>query len=213
MTESAQAPVYAVVRGRYNPYFGDEAFKHPKIQRRPPISHITAEGAVHFEDGSFEKNVDHLIFGTGFTWTLPFLPQVPLRNNRVPDLYQHVFYRHDPTLVFVGGVGAGLTFKIFEWQAVAAARVLAGRASLPPIAEQERWETDGISQRGDGQGFIVVNPHYEAYFEKLRELAGEPHNGNGRPLPVFDKAWVASFNAGHELRKQMWRNLSQNAKL
>lgn len=48
--------------------------------------------------------MDHIIFGTGFTWTLPFLPQVQTRNNRVPDLYQHVFYRHDPTLTFVGAV-------------------------------------------------------------------------------------------------------------
>ena len=59
---------------------------------------------MHFEDGTFETDVDYLIFGTGFSWTLPFLPQVATRNNRVPDLYQHVFYRHDPTLVFVGAV-------------------------------------------------------------------------------------------------------------
>lgn len=105
LIDSAQTPVHAVVRGRYNVYFGDEAFKHPKIQRREPISHITPEDrTVHFEDSTFETGVDHIIFGTGFTWALPFLPQVSTRNNRVPDLYQHVFYRHDPTLCFVGAV-------------------------------------------------------------------------------------------------------------
>jgi hypothetical protein len=103
--DSAQTPVHAVVRGRYNVYFGDDAFKHPKILRRAPISHITSDDrTVHFEDGTFETGVDNIIFGTGFTWTLPFLPQVQTRNNRVPDLYQHVFYRHDPTLTFVGAV-------------------------------------------------------------------------------------------------------------
>jgi cation diffusion facilitator CzcD-associated flavoprotein CzcO len=107
LIDSAQTPVIAVVRGRYNMYFGDEAFQHPKIQRRAPISHITSENGnktVYFEDGTTETGVDHIIFGTGFSWTLPFLPQVATRNNRVPDLYQHVFYRHDPTLVFVGAV-------------------------------------------------------------------------------------------------------------
>jgi thioredoxin reductase len=107
LIDSAQTPVLAVVRGRYNMYFGDEAFQHPKIQRRAPISHITSENGdktVYFEDGTSETGVDHLIFGTGFSWTLPFLPQVATRNNRVPDLYQHIFYRHDPTLVFVGAV-------------------------------------------------------------------------------------------------------------
>lgn len=110
LIDSVKAPVTAVVRGRYNPYFGDDAFQHPKIQRRPPIARITSdeqgERTVHFEDGTFETDIDHIIFGTGFSWTLPFLPQVPTRNNRVPDLYQHVFYRHDPTLVFVGAVSA-----------------------------------------------------------------------------------------------------------
>ncbi|OKO97262.1 Thiol-specific monooxygenase [Penicillium subrubescens] len=215
--DSAQTPVHAVVRGRYNVYFGDDAFKHPKILRRAPISHITSDDrTVHFEDGTFETRVDNIIFGTGFTWTLPFLPQVQTRNNRVPDLYQHVFYRHDPTLTFVGAVGAGLTFKVFEWQAVAAARVLAGRATLPSAEEQETWETGRIALRGDGPAFTVINPEFKAYFEGLRELAGEPHEGGqGRPLPPFDQKWVDDFNAGHERRKQMWRraNTAATAKL
>lgn len=96
-------------------YFGDEAFKHPKIKRRAPISHITAEDrTVHFEDGTSESGVDHILFGTGFTWTLPFLPHVPTRNNRVPDLYQHVFWRHDPTLCFVGAVRSHRIYQTSE---------------------------------------------------------------------------------------------------
>ncbi|KAJ5816500.1 hypothetical protein N7447_008733 [Penicillium robsamsonii] len=213
---SAQTPVIAVVRGRYNAYFGDLAFQHPKIQRCPPISHITSndegERTVHFEDNTSETGVDHLIFGTGFSWTLPFLPEVATRNNRVPDLYQHVFYRHDPSLVFVGAVGAGLTFKVFEWQAVAAARVLAGKANLPSIAEQEKWETDRIAQKSDGPGFTVLNPEFEPYFESLRHLAGEPR-GAGRCLPRFEQKWLADFNEGHERRKKMWRRVNQMARL
>ncbi|KAJ5248162.1 hypothetical protein N7524_012122 [Penicillium chrysogenum] len=216
LVDSAQTPVVAVVRGRYNAYFGDLAFQHPKIQRRPPISHITSndrgERTVHFEDGTSETGVDHVIFGTGFSWTLPFLPQVPTRNNRVPDLYQHVFYRHDPSLVFVGAVGAGLTFKVFEWQAVAAARVLAGKANLPSIAEQEKWETDRIAQKSDGPGFTVLNPEFEPYFESLRQLAGEPR-GTGRRLPRFEQKWLSDFDEGHERRKKMWRRANQTARL
>ncbi|CAI7577087.1 unnamed protein product [Penicillium glandicola] len=216
LVDSAQTPVIAVVRGRYNVYFGDLAFQHPKIQRRPPISHITSndegERTVHFEDGTSETDVDHLIFGTGFSWTLPFLPQVATRNNRVPDLYQHVFYRHDPSLVFVGAVAPGLTFKLFEWQAVAAARVLAGKVNLPSIAEQEKWETDRIAVKSDGPGFTVLNPEFEPYFESLRHLAGEPR-GSGRCLPPFDQKWLDDFNEGHERRKKMWRRANQTARL
>ncbi|KAJ5555202.1 hypothetical protein N7535_007642 [Penicillium sp. DV-2018c] len=218
LIDSAQTPVIAVVRGRYNSYFGDLAFQHPKIQRRPPISYITSndqgERTVHFEDGTSESDVDNIILGTGFSWTLPFLPQVPTRNNRVPDIYQHVFYRHDPTLVFVGAVGAGLTFKVFEWQAVAAARVLAGRATLPSIEEQEKWESDRIAVKTDGPGFSVLNPEFEEYFEALRILAGDPAEGApGRRLPRFEQKWLNAFNEGHERRKKMWRRANESARL
>lgn len=107
LVDFAQSPIYAVVRGKYNVYFGDEAFKHPQIERRPPISHISSDNGaktVHFEDGTSVANVDHIILGTGFTWTLPFLPDIPIRNNRVPDLYLHVFHQRDPSLVFLGAV-------------------------------------------------------------------------------------------------------------
>lgn len=107
LVDSAQTPIYSVVRGRYNPYFGDEAFKHPNIKRVPSIARICSdngERTVHFEDGTSVSDVDHIILGTGFTWTLPFLPDLPLRNNRVPNLFLHVFYQHDPSLVVVGGV-------------------------------------------------------------------------------------------------------------
>ncbi|RAH66524.1 uncharacterized protein BO66DRAFT_414363 [Aspergillus aculeatinus CBS 121060] len=212
---SAQSPIYAVVRGKYNPYFGDEAFKHPQIERRPPIAHVSCEDGhrtVHFEDGTSVSGVDYIIFGTGFTWTLPFLPNIPMRNNRIPDVYLHVFHRQDPTLMFIGGVGAGLTFKIFEWQAVAAARVLAGKAQLPPHEERQKWEQDRIAKKGDGPGFLMINPEFEEYFEQLRQLAGEPNEGEpGRRLPPFEQSWVDLFNAGHERRIEMWKKANTTA--
>ena len=105
LIDHAQPPVYSVTRGKYNVYFGGHAFKHPQIRECRPISHISPDDrTVHFEDGTSATSVDHIIFGTGFTWTLPFLPDVPTRNNRVPDLYQHVFYQRDPSLVFIGAV-------------------------------------------------------------------------------------------------------------
>lgn len=100
-------PLYSIVRGKYHPYFFDYAFQHPKIERHPPIARFdSSEGkkAVVLEDGTRIEDVDAVIFGTGYSWTLPFLPSVEVRNNRVPGLYQHVFWREDPTLCFVGAV-------------------------------------------------------------------------------------------------------------
>ncbi|KAL3453441.1 hypothetical protein BJX65DRAFT_263910 [Aspergillus insuetus] len=218
LINTAQSPIYAIVRGKYNVYFDDHAFAHPSIERRPPISRIensTETGActVHLEDGTSISDIDHLIFGTGFSWTLPFLPNLEIRNNRVPGLYLHVFHEADPGLVFLGAVGAGLTFKVFEWQAVAAARVLAGKAPLPPPEERRKWEAERIAAKGDGAGFLMVNPDFEEYFEKLRALAGEPgEDGIGRRLPAFEQKWVDDFSAGHERRIRMWKRANEAAK-
>lgn len=213
----AKGPVYAVIIGhKANGYFGDVAFKHPGIAQKPSISHIDASSGqrtVHFTDGTSVDDVDEIIFGTGYSWSLPFLPHVKVHNNRVPGLYQHVVYQNDPTLLFVGAVGAGLTFKIFEWQAVLAARLLAGRATLPPLEEQQKWERDRITKKGDGPGFTLVFPDFEEYFETVRKLAGEPAKDQpGRRLPPYDKRWFEVFMAGHERRKKWWREENEKAR-
>lgn len=95
---------------------------------------------------------------------------------------------------------------------MAAARVLAGRATLPPTNEQEKWEVGRIAQKGDGPAFTVLNPEFEAYFEALRSIAGNPAPGTpGRPLPPFEPEWVDKFNAGHERRIQMWKRANNAA--
>lgn len=210
LVTTALTPVHAVTVGHtFNTYFGDDAFQHPHIRNHPSIAKVQ-DRTVHFIDGTAVSDVDHIIFGTGYSWTLPFLPQVPVRNNRVPDLYQHIVWRHDPTLLFVGAVGAGLTFKIFEWQAILVARLLAGRATLPPVEEQERWEAGRIDKLGDGPKFTVISPDFEGYFETVRRLAGDG-DGRGRTLPPFDREWLTAFLGGHERRKRMWRRINETA--
>lgn len=209
-------PVHAVVLGHtFNPYFGDVAFDHPRIHKCPSIARVDpSTRAVHLVDGTTLPDVDHLIFGTGYTWSLPFLADVlAVHNNRVPGLYQHVVWREDPTLLFVGGVGAGLTFKIFEWQAVYAARLLAGRGRLPSVAAMQAWEDDRVAAKGDGPRFLVVHPEFAEYFEEVRALAGEPtERGEGRRLPVYDEAWFRAFMDGHERRKEMWTRRNEEAR-
>ncbi|TEA15073.1 Thiol-specific monooxygenase [Colletotrichum sidae] len=212
LTKTAKLPVNSVVNGRKaNLYFGDEAFNHPQIHRRATISRIEGR-TVHFLDGTSVADVDSIIFATGFTWTLPFLPSVKVRNNRVPGLYQHVVYHRDPTLLFIGAVAAGLTFKIFEWQGVLVARVLSGKARLPPAEEQAKWEADRIADKGDDIRFALVHPHFEEYFETVRSLAGEPEGGVGRRLPPFDPSWFQVFIDGLGLRKKMWVRINAEAR-
>lgn len=212
LAEVAKAPVHAITIGHgANRYFGDEAFNNPKIQNHPSIERVSNR-TVHLVDGNSITDVDHIIFGTGYSWTLPFLPQVPVRNNRVPELYQHVVWQKDPTLLFIGAVAAGLTFKVFEWQSVLAARLLASRATLPPLDEMRRWEAERVKVRGDGVKFTLLFPDFEDYFETVRRLAGEGEEGKGRKLPKFRREWVRAFLDGHDRRKNMWKKLNENSR-
>ncbi|KAJ5781842.1 uncharacterized protein N7518_010325 [Penicillium psychrosexuale] len=212
LVETAKEPVHAITIGHAaNGYFGDEAFNHPKIQKYPSIERVSNR-TVHLTNGNCITDVDHIIFGTGYSWTLPFLPAVSVHNNRVPDLYQHVVWQKDPTLLFVGAVAAGLTFKVFEWQSVLAARLLAGRATLPSVEVMQRWEADRVKARGDGVKFTLIFPDFEDYFETVRHLAGKGEEGKGRKLPKFRREWVRAFFEGHERRKAMWKRLNSKSR-
>jgi hypothetical protein len=61
-----------------------------------------------FEDGSYLDDVDHVLFGTGYTFSVPFLPKVQERikksNCRLPGVYQHTWNIEDPSLTFIGQV-------------------------------------------------------------------------------------------------------------
>lgn len=91
--------------------------------------------------------------------------------------------------------------------------MLAGRATLPPLEEQQRWERERIAKKGDGPGFTLVYPDFEEYFETVRKLAGEPTDGGkGRRLPPYEKRWFEVFMAGHERRKKWWKEENEKAR-
>ncbi|KAK7420961.1 hypothetical protein QQX98_002526 [Neonectria punicea] len=174
------------------PTFGWAPFTHPDIDNRPPISAFDPQtGRITFTDNTFISDVDVVLFATGYDFSFPFLPNVKAVNQRVPGLYQHVFKTSDPSLAFTGMVTGGFGMRIFEWQAVAAARVLAGHATLPPRKDMEDWEQDRISKCSDGPLFWALTPDFEEHFEALRAIAGEPAPGTpGRVLPKYDPKWA-----------------------
>ena len=89
-------------------------------------------------------------------------------------------------------LGGGFTFRVYEWQAVAVARHLAGRAkSLPSIPEQLEWERRRVAEKVGGKDYYSIAPNYEEFFEFMRGIAGDPAPGTtGRSLPVFDPEWL-----------------------
>ncbi|KAH8599115.1 hypothetical protein B0O99DRAFT_537085 [Bisporella sp. PMI_857] len=206
-----QAPLYVSQRTK-NPLL-EEGFKLNHVIEKPSIRRISSHngGSVEFEDGSIVENFDKIIFATGYRLSYPFLSPDPVTpQNRLAGFYQHIFKNDDPSLAVVGQVKAAISFRVYEYQAVAVARFLAGRSgSLPSLEEQKDWEARRLEYKGPTNNFHAIRPDLEEYFTWLRNFAGKPAPGTkGYELPPWDDAWVSQgFELVLSLRDKHWKHL------
>lgn len=105
----AQHPVVGSLRGAPIPAFGYVPWTHPHISIKKQIVKFDPDtGRIFFGDGSHLDNIDHVIFGTGYTFSLPYLANVQRKikgaSRRLPGVYQHTWNIEDPSLTFVGMV-------------------------------------------------------------------------------------------------------------
>ena len=194
-----KGPVYVSRRsvGRWD---GDEP--PPGMLWKPVISEFREDGRILFEDGSILNNIDKVIYCTGYQPSYPFWnskrnggPIFDYDTQRIVDNYQHTFIRGRPTLALVGFPRV-LTFRSFEYQAIAIARLWSGRNTkpLPSIAEQKKWEDDRAELTSrehrkfhglDWSGGI--SNETMDWFRWLFEFAGLPMlEGHGRCPPALD---------------------------
>ncbi|XP_005102594.1 flavin-containing monooxygenase 5-like, partial [Aplysia californica] len=105
------------------------------------IQKFTKNGAT-FTDGTRIEDIDVVVMGTGYTYTLPFLDKEEVCvKNSFPFLYKFVFPvgREDNSLAVIGLVQPlGALPPILETQARWATRVFAGRCRLPPPDVMEK---------------------------------------------------------------------------
>ena len=117
---------------------------------KPVIAEFEATGRIIFEDGtSLEAHeVDTVIYSTGYRPSYPFWNSKTngqkiwdYEKNKLHNSYLHTFFHDFPTLAIVG-IPRVLTFRSFEYQAIAVARLWSKRndRDLPSIEEQKRWE-------------------------------------------------------------------------
>ncbi|MBQ0986850.1 NAD(P)-binding domain-containing protein [Streptomyces sp. F63] len=109
-----------------------------RITVRPAFERFTPGGAAVLADGS-EESYDDVVLCLGYG-----MPDYGfIEGFRREDLYEHHFYRHDPTLAVintpVGTEGFGTACPYFETIAAWALAVFAGRAALPDAEAMAAW--------------------------------------------------------------------------
>jgi hypothetical protein len=169
----------------------------PVIKRFDPES-----GTIFFADDTHLKRheLDYVIYCTGYKPSFPWWNSAAnggdlwdYRSNRLIRNYLHTFFQSHPSLGIIG-MPRTLTFRSFEYQAVALARVLAGRSRnpLPSAQEMLQWEQERSDLcRHERRAFHDIsweNGETLDYFRALFEVAGLPTlEGEGRYPPVFDE--------------------------
>ncbi|KIX08983.1 uncharacterized protein Z518_00061 [Rhinocladiella mackenziei CBS 650.93] len=164
------------------------------------------ERAVRFKSGRIEKNVDAMVFATGYFYSYPFLsnlsPQRVTDGFRTRGVYQHIFDIDHPTLAFPVINLKVVPFPLSQNQAAVIARVWSGRLDLPSTADMRQWEIDTIQQKGDGRYFHLqkfpedaaqINELY-AWAEMARKRDGLENDGVGRLGTRWDErqVWMRS---------------------
>jgi len=119
----------------------------------PEIEEFLIDGkGIRFKGGRVEKDVDAIVYATGYLYSLPFLdsftPALLTDGRRVHGLYRDIFHIEHPTLAF-----AGLPIKVVPWgtseaQAALISRTWANLLPLPSVEEQKRWAEEEEQKRG-----------------------------------------------------------------
>jgi thioredoxin reductase len=211
-----QGPLELSQRGKNEAL--QSAWDLPNVKARPTITEIisTEKGiTIRFADDALVEGVDKIIFATGYKLSYPFISPDPVTpNNRVAGFYQHIFKVGDPSLALVGQVRAGISFRVYEYQAVAVARYFAGRNAtpLPTPQEQDLWEVKRLQYKGHTALFHEVKPDFEEYFGFLTNLAGLPASGtDGYELPPWDDQWAEQAFEILQHKDRYWKSLRKAA--
>jgi cation diffusion facilitator CzcD-associated flavoprotein CzcO len=159
----------------------------PNQLDKPPIYRFIVEDrAIEFEDGSRESNVDTILYCTGYFYSFPFIsgfnPPLITTGERVENLYQHLFYRPNPSIAFPVLSQKIIPFPFAEAQAAVIARVFSGRLALPSEAEMKAWEQGVIDEMGEGRGFHVLKfPRDADHINMLHDWALSADGKAGHP--------------------------------
>ena len=181
------------------------------IAWKPVVRNFLPSGRIVFDDGSHLDDVDAVVYCTGYKVSFPFWNEAangrPLWDYDSEHLvggYWHSFFRDFPTLGIVG-LPRTLTFRSFEYQAIALARLWAGRNAipLPDAEEQERWETERVDRtRAERKKFHDIpwdDGETAGYLNFLFRLAGlGTLKGEGRIPPVLGKALIWAIENIHK---------------
>lgn len=181
-----------------------EHLAHIGAEETPPIAEfLVEEKGVRLEDGRVEKDIDAVVFCTGFLFAFPFLQSfnTPLLSDgrRVHGLYKDFLHIKHPTLVFPGLAIKVIPFPFSESQAAIYARLWANALPLPSEKEMTEWEKRAAEQRGPSFHVYPKKGDVE-YLREMHAWAAKATGGKEPPLWTDEQVWQREIYAQAKLQ-------------
>lgn len=157
----------------------------------PPIAeYLVEERGVRFEDGRIEKDVDFIVYCTGYLYSYPFMnsldPPIVTTGRRVIGLYQQVFHISHPTLVFTALSQKVIPFPLSEAQGAVISKIWSNKLALPGNEDMEAWEKKRVAELGDTTNFHVLGfPRDADYINELHDWAESAEDGFAKEPPYW----------------------------
>lgn len=172
---------------------------------------------VHLKSGQELCGLDKVIICTGYQFTLPFLPNyhddkltsgeanetiLVTDGTQAHNLHKDIFYIPDPTLAFIGVPFFTATFTLYEFQAITAANVLSGTASLPSESAMRQEYNERVNRKGYGKQFHSLKDVEEDYVNDLLNWINGPRAEKGLdPIEGHTGTWHKAKKAQRERLK------------
>lgn len=177
----------------------DEKFESVLEDDEPLPSTVT------LKSGQKLCNIHSVIICTGYHFTLPFLSQYHEDNTaakeaseevlitdgtQVHNLHKDIWYIPDPSLIFVGIPFFTATFSLFDFQAIAVAAVLSGKANLPSQEAMRKEYKERVEVKGYGRFFHSLLGKDVEYVNELLGWINEAGEKIGRKrIEGHSKEW------------------------
>jgi len=131
-----------------------------RVLARPAFRHLDPDGTAHFTDGSKEQ-YERIVFCLGYE-----MPEYGfIQNFQITDLYEHFFFRKNPSLAVVNTPanvdGFGTACPYFEAISFWVLSVFDGDSQLPEAGEMREW-------CHENRDLITTRRFYDCWLETIR---------------------------------------------